>query len=130
MAQHILRESKLPAHPAKNPNDSYIMHLTLGLFVYARLQQSGMSSLRVQVDGSTALLSNGGGANVAKGSAEQMNELVGLINSMIDTNRSRASQLDQELTKLQSDLSFLSRRFSLALAAKKLARRCPLVRFF
>jgi hypothetical protein len=130
MAEEMVRASEIKPYPTEGSTvDPFVMHLKLATFIFARLQGTGQLSLRVERRGNGALLSDGA-ANPAFGSVEQMESLLAWINAKMKSARPLATRLEQEFAELQADCAKLSREFSLAIAAKKLKRRCPLVRYF
>jgi hypothetical protein len=129
IAEAILGASGLEAHPTKDVNAPYVMHLALAMFVYNRLIGSGDGVLSVQTESSVAFLSDGG-QRLAMGQTGQIAHIVQLTDSLIQFHKVRAAQLHEELTKMISDRSSLSNQFSFAIAEKKLSHHCGLVPFF
>lgn len=131
-AEEILTASGLPAFPA--PDGPYVMHWNLGTFVYNRLVVSADARLwmQAQADGQIPdchILSDGG-ATVAKGSKQQMQNLVQSIDAVLAARRGQASEFQAGLAKLKEQQRALSQQLSLAIAEKKLRNRCALVTFF
>ena len=118
-----------PFPPKIRLSRPYVRHLTLAVFIQARLQGTGETSLRVVRAGNEALLTDGS-ANLASGSFEQMQKLLTWINDKMVSARPLANRLALEFGELQAECAEVSRQFSLAIAAKKLSRDCPLVRFW
>src|SRR5277367_969748 len=126
IAQHILKNSGLPAYPSW-PVTEYVMHLRLALFTYNRLMQqpnrnalSLSTDLHILMDGDTS---------VAVGPTGAVASIADVIDATIDAQRARASELRNEFARLESDASSLSRKFSLEIANKQLPRGCKLVPF-
>ncbi len=130
MAEEILSGANLPAHPAPTLSRTYVMHLALAEFIYKRVMQLDPGHLVVSpMEGVRWVLSDGG-RNLAAGSKEQMDGIVNLLNTCMETNKPRAAETQRELNGLQGHRTALLSQFSLAIAAKKLKARCQLVRFF
>jgi hypothetical protein len=132
ISQEILAASGLPAFPA--PAGPYVMHWNLGTFVYNRLVLEADARLwpQAQQDGQVpdCHILNDGQVTVAKGSAQQMSNLIHWVDGVLTGRRQQAMDLKNELRKLEEKRAALSRQLSLAIAEKKLHRRCSLVRFF
>lgn len=129
IADAVSNGCNLEAYPTKEVNAPYVMHLALAMFVYNRLVGLGEAILDLQIEPSMAYLICGA-QRVAMGEPGQMRQLVSLVDSLIAFHMSRATQLHLELTKLTAGRSSVLRRFSLAIAEKKLSHRCALVPFF
>jgi hypothetical protein len=132
VAQELLTSSALPPFPA--PAGPYIMHRQLGTFVYNRLVLDADTRLwtQAQPDGQIpdCHILNDGQVSAAKGSAPQMNNLIQWVDGMLTGRREQAKHLREGLAKLDERRAALSRQLNLAIAEKKLRRRCSLVRFF
>lgn len=129
-ADDMLSASGIQPFPTENSvARPYVRHLTLAVFIQARLQGTGETNLRVVRAGNEALLTDGS-ANLASGSFEQMQKLLTWINDKMVSARPLANRLALEFGELQAECAEVSRQFSLAIAAKKLSRDCPLVRFW
>lgn len=129
MAMEILSWSRLPAHPAPEPNGPYVMHLALAEFLYRRFLRTGTSNLYVQDQAGAAVLSDGQ-ISYAKGPGTQIDGLLQFMISLVEVQRATASELEAELKTLEADRKTLLRQLSLVIAAKKLKGKCSLVRFF
>ena len=105
------------------------MHLHLAVFVYARLFQLGRTILRKETEGSAWLLSDGT-KRVAKGTEEQIDNVLRTLDRLVESERSAAMEFRQESDRLLLDLHGLSRKISYAIAQQRLPHSCPLVRFF
>lgn len=129
LAQSVIDSSGLEAHPAKDPNGQYVMHLALAMFVYSRLMGLGDRALNIEVEPNCAYLTDGG-QRVAKSTPDQVRRVLQIADSLIQSHAARASQLNTELATMVAARSALLHQFSLAIAAKRLSRRCELVPFF
>lgn len=133
IAQEILTASRLPAFPAPSPGP-YVMHWNLGTFVYNRLVLEADARLwtQAQADGQIpdCHILNDGQVSAAKGSEAQMKNLIQWVDAMLIGRREQAMALREGLRTLEEKRAVLSRQLSLAIAEKKLRRRCSLVRFF
>lgn len=131
LSNTILETSGLDAHPSSARNGFYVMHRTLGVFVYDRLMEVGQSAIRAEIDANANLAYlKDGGNNLAMGRPDQIKSVHQLVDSLITSNRQRIAELKEELSKLYSVRNDLSRRFSYAIAAKSLPKSCDLVPFF
>jgi len=129
LAKTILAASGLDAHPAPTPNGPYVMQRNLAVFVYDRLMQVGQTALSVTIEPTHALLTDGGQA-LAKGTPDEIRRLPQLLDSLIKSNKERASQFEEELKQLYAARSALSHRLSYEIAANRLPKSCDLVPFF
>lgn len=124
IAQHVLKNSGLPAYPSW-PTTQYVMHLRLAVFTYNRLtQQPNRNALSLSTD--LHILTDGD-TSVAVGPTGTVASISQVIDATIDTQRERATELHSEFAKLEAEASALSRKFSLEVSGKKLPRGCKLV---
>jgi hypothetical protein len=132
IAQEILSASGLPSFPA--PAGPYVMHWNLGTFVYNRLVLEADARLWMepQPDGQVpdCHTLNDGQVSAAKGSKPQMKNLIQWVDAMLTGRRAQAMTLREGLRALEEKRTALSHQLNLAIAGKKLRRRCSLVRFF
>jgi len=129
IAQDLLTWSNLPAFPNRTTSHSYIMHLALAQFIHNRLMQTDTAVLVLNQGDGTNWTIGDGTRTVALGTEEQMKQVMELTTSRLELNRKQASETQQEMEALQAERMSLLRQLSLAIAAKKLNRRCQLVSF-
>jgi hypothetical protein len=127
-AQQIVLKSALRPFPPRDNCPPYIMHLKLAVFCWARIVQSSRTALRIDTSQKGEALYDADTC-VAAGPSEVIITVPSMIDGIIEARRLNASQIRDELTKLQSETQSLSRQFSIAIAAKKLPYQCPLVDF-
>jgi hypothetical protein len=128
MAQRILTDSQLPAHPSHT--NRYVMNLNLALFVYNRLMRGGELALRID-DGTSLGLGSpvvtDGGTNYAAGTAGEMQHLMAVVEDLLASQRQRASAFARQWSNIEKVRAALSHKFSYAIADKTPPEKCPLV---
>lgn len=133
MAQEILAKSRLPSFPQKyRPGvgfQPYVMHFRLAAFVYKRLFRQQAPALRLEQTESYWTM-QGEGCTAALGSQEQMEALVEQIDRLLESEESAAKSLMDKIGELQKSFQELMPKLEHAIAARRLHKRCDLVRFF
>ena len=127
IAAQILEKSGLPPHlaPAGQP---YVMHLRLACYVYMRLLELPARALRKEHPEQSwwRLVDD---ATLAAGSEARIDKLIQLLNEIVETERGTTLKIRQEASDLNGELGSLIRKFSLAVAERRLRGRCRLARF-
>ena len=123
-----MNASGLPPFPAPFAGP-YIMHRTLGNFVHGRLILNAESRLYIQENTDGSVLMDGS-TSLAKCTNAQINNVLEWVNGVMVGRRAQAAELRDGLDKLEERRDAISRQLSLAIAEKKLHRRCALVTFF
>ena len=127
MAKSILDSSDGLVPFAPNENRNYVMHLKLATFIHGRLlgiERLNLTFGPVNVQIHNLLL---GSVNTPKGTLSQIEEVARTVENLRRREEPRALQFRSEIGTLRLSLSHLCDEFSLAIAAKKLNRHCPLV---
>jgi len=126
MAARILNDSGLPSHPA--PQGPYVMESNLAVFLYLRLLGRPSSTLRKDRQGERYFLVGVG--TQALGSEVQIDGLLSLLNSLMETQQGTARSLLNQSRLLEDGLRRLLQKLSLAAAERSFRGRCRVVRFF
>jgi uncharacterized protein (DUF2384 family) len=131
IADGILKTSKMNSFPSSN-TPPYVLHLRLGVFVYRRLFDLPTEALRKQsqgqywsVEGAPTVPNVIGSASIANES--EIERLLEIVNQSIASNRGQASQLKNEAQQIYDRAVELRRKLELAIASKKLHKRCDFV---
>jgi hypothetical protein len=127
MATRILHDSGLPSLrlPQGGP---YVMEYSLAIFLYLRLFSRPSSTLRKVKEGEAWVLYSVG--QVASGDEEQIDELVRLLDSLVETEQAVVKGLLNQSRSFQERLRALSRKLSLASVERSLRGRCSMVKCF
>jgi hypothetical protein len=126
IANRILKESGLPSHPTRQ--GPYVMESSLAVFLYLRLFGRPSSTLRKMKQDQQQFLVGIG--TQASGSEAQIDDLLSLLNSLMETEQGTAKTLLDQSRSLQESLTALSQKLSLAAVERSLQGRCRMVRFF
>jgi hypothetical protein len=135
MGRHIQESSPDLVAFAPNRDQDYVMHLKLAAFVHGRffetdrlnLMISNLEINRSEITTASLIL---GSITVAKGTLQQVEHLIEVVENLRHREEPRATQFRYDVRKLQAALENLCDEFSFAIAAKKLENRCALVPFF
>jgi hypothetical protein len=133
MADAILAESCLGAFPkwGAGPNEHcYVMHNRLAIFVFKRLFGISAPALRVAAAVNNYWGLHGENATLAVGERQQIEKLEEILNRFLESEADHATVLRSKLTKLQESSMALSAELDLAIASRRLRKRCDLVPFF
>lgn len=129
MGQRLLNASGLPAF-TEGHRAPHIMHLSIAHFIYSRLMEGSQITLGVAENHSPPSLMVAKLQIVASAeTTEKIREVLSLVNALLNSEKPRAIEFQTKAADLQSRRSSVARKFSLALASKKLPHRCPLVTF-
>ena len=104
------------------------MESSLAVFLYLRLFGRPSSTLRKDKEGERYFLVGIG--TQALGSEAQIDELLSLLNSLMETEQGMAKSLLYQSRSLQESLSALMQKLSLASVERSLRGRCLMVKFF
>jgi hypothetical protein len=132
ISQLILSESGLvpfPPKPGPLVPRSYVMHLRLAVFVYARLFGMLTPALRTESQGAEWGL-HGDSVTLAWGSKEQIDRLVELLDRLVQSEATKGRLLHHRLPKINEALGDVNRELEFAIASRRLRKRCDLVTFF
>lgn len=129
LEKQISEQTVLPVTPTI-VNGPYAMHLNLAVFIYERLFELGGKYLNTSNMGGARYSLFDGAANLATGTNGEIDALVRVVNDLIYSNRDFAKQLRQKSKDLELRINELVSQVSIAVAAKRLRRRCDLVPFF
>jgi len=127
MAEHILDQSGLPEFQSNSPLTSYVRNLKLAVFAYNRLTQQKNKN-KLHLDRDFQFISDGE-ETVAVGALAKLLKISDLLDNVIIAQRVRASELQTELAKLESEALALSNKFSYEIANKRPLHPCKLVPF-
>jgi hypothetical protein len=128
MATQIAGASALPlflAHPAQE----YVMNCELANFVHLRLFHFQTSALRRETDRERWNLI-GGSQILAVATEREVERLIATIDSLLESEKGRAAAFENTRTALQARFAGLSAKLDLAIASRRLRRRCDLVSLF
>jgi|GEM_PF-2316731 hypothetical protein len=134
MAGTILSASGM--NPYEPPYTApYVLHLRLGGFVYRRLFGLPTEVLRKQSQGQFWSLEGAPTVPDVTGAASiayegQIDRLIKVVNDCMAANRERATQLQNEARGIYARSVELRAKLELAIASKKLRKRCSIVPFF
>jgi len=132
ISQLILSESGLvpfPPKPGPLVPRSYVMHLRLAVFVYARLFGMLTPALRTELQGAECGL-YGDSVTLAWGSKEQIDRLVEVLDLLVQSVATKGRLLHHRLQKINEALGDVNRELEFAIASRRLRKRCDLVTFF
>ena len=104
------------------------MESSLAVFLYLRLFGRPSSTLRKDRDGERYFLVGIG--TQALGSEAQIDRLLSLLNSLMETEQGTAKFLLDQSRSLEQSLRALSQKLSLASVERSLRGRCSIVKFF
>ncbi len=127
MADRILSDSGLRPHPSAL-REPYVMQFRLAAFLYFRLFDIPSDPLRKVKETEYFVLLQLGAA--ALGTEEQIDGLLRLLETVQEDERHTAKELRQEAGRLERGLQLLSLKLNLAIAERKLRRRCGMVTFY
>jgi hypothetical protein len=110
---------------------SYAASSHIAVFIYKRIFRIPVRPLCRQPDvGDKTSLTDEEGVTVAYAKSDKITEVVNLTNTMISEEKPRGSALLSKAHDLSSQLDAIIPAVQLAIASKKLKKRCSLVRFF
>ena len=130
LSEDILEASKLPAHPAPRFGSSgYVMHCRLGVFIYRRLFRNWNFGL-LKYNQNPGWVLDGFGGSSARGTEQQIDALLSLMDRLMERERSTADRLLREASILEQTHSSLCIDLNYVIAHRRLRGKCDLVPFF
>ncbi len=128
MAAQIASASGLPVFPTQ-PGREYVMNCELANFVHLRLFHLPTSALRRETDRERCNLI-GGSQTLAVATENEVQGLISIIDSLLESEKSRAVPFENRRTALKGRFAELSAKLDFAIASRRLRHSCDLVSFF
>lgn len=131
MSRQILAHTDLPELTSAIGQFPFVNSLQLAHLIYRRIVESSADTLKIVLDQPYALLVDNDmrAQKYGQGKQDQLQSVRDRVISMLVSERGRAERLTADLAVLQRDKRVLEMRFSDALMAKMLPKRCPAVSF-
>ncbi len=130
VSRRILAASGLESYPSRTPTQSYVMDRRLALFVYYRLAGFATSRMTIQPQGATTFTLAGMDRHMALGSREQVDALLAFVDKLLETERSRTTELRSKGAGFQEEFGKICSALDYAIASRRPRGRCDLVTFF
>jgi len=138
IANEILEKSGLAAFPnrAEGPEGTtYVMQYRLAAFLYERLFRISSSLVQQEEhesypDENSYSTLKVGSITVARGHKDRLTSLVKELDRLLESENSTAERLRSQNGRLQEIFTEISQALDLAVASRRLRKRCDLVTFF